>query len=205
MTETDEESADPPIEALQDTFLMSEHRAAVATRQLAEMMEERRRQAEAMLAEIGALRENLRNSEIARLRADDENRHLSLRVADLERQLKHVHANFLRLSEGYSNMVRVVEDTHSASLALDQRIENMVLHNDIGLGRHVGPLQPARRVAEFQTDVFPGMLPRREERSSAPPEYRHDPRFAQPHEPARAGHPQDAYPRAAGHHSMNER
>lgn len=144
---------DPSVADLQDFYLNAEGRAARAREHLTEVMEAQRKQAEAVVAVIKSLRETVRDSETARISLEDDNRRQSARIVELERQLKLVHANYGRLSESYSAMMSVVEDTHSSSIGLGQRIEAMLLQNDLGLERHA-PHGPARRVTEFREGVF---------------------------------------------------
>lgn len=145
--------AEPTVEEIQDLYLNYHSRAAMANDQLTEMAEAQRQQAEAVVSVIQSLRDQLRASETARLTLEDDNRRLQSRVVDQERQLKHLHTNFARLSEGYSAIMQVVENTHTSSVGLTQRIDAMLLQNDLGIGQRGAPA-PARRVSEFRDDVF---------------------------------------------------
>lgn len=163
---------DPSVAALQDHYLTAESRASMARDHLAEMAETQRKQAESVVAVITGLREGLRNSEMARISLDDDNRRLSAQNADLERELRIVHANYVRLSESYSSMVNVVENTHSSSVGLHQRIDAMLLQNDLGIPRHPQATQPGR-VTQFREGVFSPAQPRA---------HMHDPRVPQMHQ-----------------------
>jgi hypothetical protein len=143
----------PSVEELQDFYLNSESRAAIARDHLAEMMDAQRKQAESVVFVINSLRDGLKTSETARLSLEEEVRRLLARNSDLERQFKHVHTNYMRLSDSYSGMMRIVEDTHSSSVGLNHRIDSMLLQNDLGMTRQ-NPAAPARRVTEFRDGVF---------------------------------------------------
>jgi hypothetical protein len=144
---------DPSVADLQDFYLNAESRAALTRDYLAEMIDAQRNQAETVVAKFTAMTDALQASEKARIYLDDENRRQASRISELERQLKLVHVNYARLSESYSSMMSVVEDTHSNSIGLGQRIEAMLVQNDLGLDRHA-PQGPARRVTEFRDGVF---------------------------------------------------
>lgn len=146
---------DRSVESVQDFLLVSSHRATIAQDQLSEMVGKQRAQAEAIVDTINRLREQLRMSETSRLTLEDENRRLRDQVVDLDAQLRHVHDNYDRLSDGYSSMMQVIENTHTSSVGLTQRIEAMLLQNDLGIG-HRNPLPPVPRVEEFRQGVFAG-------------------------------------------------
>ena len=166
--------AEPTVEELQDFYLNAQSRGAVARDHLSELVETQRRQAEAVVTLIETLREQLRASETARISLEDDNRRYLSRIGEQDRQLKHVHSNFARLSEGYSAIMQVVENTHTSSLGLHQRIDAMLLQNDLGIGNRATQA-PARRVSEFREGVFaPQQRPLHHE--PAPQDYRqHDP------------------------------
>jgi hypothetical protein len=153
-----DQGADPsggenPVEGMQDNFLLSQHRASIASEHLSEMVERQRTQAEAVVALIGNLRDQVRASEMARLTAEDDNRRLLDRNADLERQLRLMQTNYERLSAGYNAMMQVVENTHTSSVGLNQRIEAMLLQNDLGISPRASA-PPARRIDEFREGAF---------------------------------------------------
>lgn len=143
----------PSVEELQDFYLNSESKAAIARGHLEDMIEFQKKQAATVVNVIHSLREGLRNSEKSRLLLDDENRRQAAQIVELERQLKHVHANFARLSTVYSAMMRVVEDTHANSVGLHQRIDAMLLPNELSIDHPVPT--PSRRATEFRESVFP--------------------------------------------------
>jgi predicted nucleic acid-binding protein len=173
--------SDPSVAELQDFYLNAESRAVIAREHLSEMAETQRKQAESIVSVIQSLRDALRSSETTRLSLEEENRRQSARIVDTERQLKIVHANYARLSESYSSMMNIVENTHTDSLGLNQRIDAMLLQNDLGLARHAAAL-PVRRVTEFRDGVFSQQSARPAHPDSPPPQMHHDAYYTAPHQ-----------------------
>lgn len=171
---------DPSVAELQDFYLNAEGRAAIAREHLLEMAETQRKQAEAVVSVIQSLRDALRASETARLSLEEDNRRQAARIVDTERQLKLVHTNYARLSESYSSMMSIVENTHTDSLGLNQRIDAMLLQNDLGLSRHAPPA-PARRVTEFRDGVFSHPAVRQAHPEPRQAQMHHDAYYAAPH------------------------
>nr|WP_250807684.1 hypothetical protein [Neorhizobium tomejilense] len=153
--DVDASGGDKSVEGVQDVFLISQHRASIARDHLAEMMERQREQAEAVVTMIQSLREQLRISETARLTIEDENRRLHDRNAEIERQMRHVQGNYNRLADAYNGMMQVVENTHTSSVGLTQRIEAMLLQNDLGIAPRPHA-SPVRRLEEFREGAFAG-------------------------------------------------
>jgi len=164
------QGSDPSVEDLQDFFLSAEIRAQSAREHLAEIAENQRRQAEAVVTLVEHLREQLRASEAARIRLEDDNRRQSGRIADLEQQNRLVNANYSRLADSFSSFMRDVEDTRAHAVPLHKRIDAMLVQNDLGIGGRTPP-PPSPRIAEFRDSVFHHQSPRHQQ----PSEHRHPP------------------------------
>jgi hypothetical protein len=149
---TEPQAAARNVEELQDFYLSSESRAALARNQLTEMMEHQKQQAELVVQTITRLREQLIASETARLQLANDNRILEENNNFLERELRLVRHNFERLNEGYTAMMSVVENTHTSSINLNQRIDAMLLQHDVSMQGQ--PPRTAPRLAEFRDQAF---------------------------------------------------
>jgi hypothetical protein len=77
-------------------------------------------------------------------------------------------------------MMSIVENTHTDSLGLNQRIDAMLLQNDLGLSRHA-PSAPARRVTEFRDGVFSHPAVRQAHPEPRQAQMHHDAYYAAPH------------------------
>ena len=142
------------IEEIQDYTLSSGLKAQQATDHLEEMVNSRRAQTESVVSTVRGLMDRLKQSEIARMKAEEQISKVSNERNDLAQRFNLLTANYARLSDGYGKMVRLIEETRSSSINMNERIDSLLLHYDLGMGRDGSPILPSTHVDDFRGRAF---------------------------------------------------
>jgi len=108
--------------------------AGAVRENLERQVEERRRQALAVAQLVGALKSRIDEVSGELARSQEENRALRENIARLEGEYDALVASSRRLYEGFTGLLKAVEDVSGAQVGIDQRIEAVLASSDFGVG-----------------------------------------------------------------------
>lgn len=167
-----------------DFFDRTEHRASMAAGKIADMVASSRRQSQDIAEFARDMRDQIRASETSRLQVEEENRKLTKRLDDTLMELEVFKSNYRRLSQGFANLIRSLEETVENGaglperLGVSERIDAMLLHNELRTAASADRFQPPHRVSSAAERFF-GHPPRQDDRregmyASREPRQTHD-------------------------------
>lgn len=123
--------------------------AGAVRQKLESVVEDRRRQSLAVAQMAGVMKGRIQELSEELGRAQEENRSLREELARLGREYDALVANQHRLYEGFTSLLRAIDDATSAQVGIDQRLEAVLLSSDIGLSLGAPGDVTSARVGNF--------------------------------------------------------
>lgn len=107
--------------------------AGAVRENLERQVEERRRQAVAVAQLVGTLKTRIIELLGDVSRCNEENQSLRAEIERIQAEYDVLLASHRRLYDGFTSLLKAVEDTTGAQVGIDQRIEAVLLSSEVGM------------------------------------------------------------------------